>query len=56
MEITQEEFQRYINCQKSGITNMFLLKNVMAITGLSKEKILYIMKNYAELENKYWER
>ena len=53
MEITQEEFGTYINCQKSGITNMFDYKNVVALTELSKEKVIYIMTNYRELLEKY---
>ena len=53
MEITQEEFENYVNIQMSGITNMWDIRNVMALTELSKEKVLYIMQNYAELENKY---
>ena len=53
MEIIQEEFGTYVNCQKSGITNMMDVRNVMALTGLSKEKVLYIMKNYRELSEKY---
>lgn len=53
MEITQEEFQSYISVRMSGITNMWDIRNVMALTYLSKEKILYIMKNYGELSEKY---
>lgn len=53
MEITQEEFENYISIQKSGITNMMDVRNVMALTDLSKEKILYIMGNYGKLSEKY---
>lgn len=52
-EVTKEEFNEYINCQKSGITNMFNVKNVEMITGLEKKKILYIMEHYGELKKKY---
>ena len=32
---------------------MFDVRNVMALTGLSKEQIIHIMENYSELEEKY---
>jgi len=47
------DFIKYLDVQKSGVTNMFDVRNVMALTGLSKEQIIYIMKNYSELEEKY---
>ena len=52
-EITKEQFTAYVRVQKSGVTNMFDVRNVMALTGLSKEQIIYIMENYSELEEKY---
>jgi len=52
MEI-KEEFELYEECRKSGITNMFLVNNVQAVTGLDKDKILYIMKNYCGLFKKF---
>ena len=53
LEITKAQFERYLGVQNSGVTNMFDLRNVMALTGLSKEQIMYIMQNYGELEEKY---
>ena len=47
------DFMKYLDVQKSGVTNMFDLRNVTALTGLSKEQIMYIMKNFSELEEKY---
>jgi hypothetical protein len=47
------DFIKYLDVQKSGVTNMFDVRNVMALTGLSKEQIIYIMENYSELEEKY---
>ena len=52
-EITKEQFTSYVRVQKSGVTNMFDVRNVMALTGLSKEQIIYIMENYSELDEKY---
>jgi len=47
------DFIKYLDVQKSGVTNMFDVRNVMALTGLSKEQIIYIMENYNELDKKY---
>lgn len=53
MKITKEEFIRYENLRKSGVTNMFDINFVMSATWLSKEKVLSIMKNYRELYDKF---
>lgn len=50
---TPEEFHKYVELQHSGITNMFDIRAVMFYTELSKEKILYIMKHYSELDSQY---
>ena len=52
-EITKEQFTAYVRVQKSGVTNMFDITTVKSITGLSKEQIIYIMKNFSKLEEKY---
>jgi len=44
--INQNEFQSYVSVQQSGITNMFDVKTVESISGLSRAKIMDIMKNY----------
>jgi len=53
IEITKEQFTAYVRVQKSGVTNMFDLRNVTALTGLDKEQCLEIMSNYSELDKKY---
>ena len=53
VEITKEQFQNYVQVQKSGVTNMFDLKYVEYLTGLEREEILAIMKNYAILKDQY---
>ena len=53
IEITKEQFTAYVNVQKSGVTNMFDIRNVTALTGLDKEQCLEIMSNYGELDKKY---
>ena len=53
IKITKEEMKKYEACRQDGITNMFDIKRVEELTGLSKEKIFYIMKHYSELIEKY---
>ena len=52
-EITQEQFEAYIDVQESGVTNMFDVKTVGELSGLEKEVIMTIMKSYGELKEKY---
>ena len=47
------DFVKYLDCRDSGVTNMFDIRNVTALTGLSKEQIMYIIKNFDKLEKKY---
>ena len=51
--ITQEEFDSYENVRESGVTNMFAVSTVSDYSGLSKDKIVNIMKNYSALSDKY---
>ena len=52
-EITQEQFEAYVDVQESGVTNMFDVKTVGQLSGLEKEEIITIMKSYGELKDKY---
>ena len=52
-EITKEQFEAYVNVQMSGVTNMFDVQMVSGLSGLNKEEIMEIMKNYGELKEKY---
>ena len=52
-EITKENFEAYVDVQESGITNMFDVRMVQSLSGLEKEEIMSIMKNYGELKDKY---
>ena len=54
MKITQEQFESYVDVQESGITNMFDVRTVSSHSGLDKQEIMYIMKNYSELLEKNW--
>jgi len=53
IEITKEQFTAYVNVQKSGVTNMFDIRNVTALTGLDKNQCIAIMEQYNELDKKY---
>tara|TARA_R110000796_G_scaffold25284_5_gene71459 strand:- start:596 stop:769 length:174 start_codon:yes stop_codon:yes gene_type:complete len=53
IEITKAQFEAYVRVQKSGVTNMFDIRNVTALTGLDKNQCMEIMSNYSELEEKH---
>ena len=53
MNITQDEFAAYEDVRESGVTNMFNVSVVSDYSGLSRDKIMTIMKNYSELNEKY---
>ena len=53
VKVDMLDFLKYLDVRDSGVTNMFDLRNVTALTGLSKEQIMYIMKNFSELDKKY---
>jgi len=52
-QVTQDEFDSYVEVQESGITNMFNVNVVSDYSGLSRDKIMTIMKNYSDLNDKY---
>ena len=52
-KITQEQFESYEDVRESGVTNMFDVKTVGQLSGLEKEEIMTIMKNYGQLKEKY---
>ena len=51
-EITQEQFEAYVDVQESGVTNMFDVKTVGELSGLEKEQIMKIMTDYGTLKDK----
>ena len=53
MNITQDEFAAYEDVRESGVTNMFNVSVVSDYSGLSRDKIVTIMKNYNTLAGKY---
>jgi hypothetical protein len=51
--ITKQKFNQYEAVRQSGVTNMFDLKTVEALSGLTKEEIIEIMKNYPQLQEQF---
>ena len=51
--ITKKKFQSYVDVQMSGITNMFDVRRVSELSGLGRDEIIAIMKQYGELTKKY---
>ena len=53
MKITKQQFDDYVDVQMSGVTNMFDVRTVSAISGLNRDQCISIMSNYEELDKKY---
>lgn len=57
--ISKKKFKAYVEVQKSGVTNMFNIKNVIEAADLfsdvklTKEDCLYIMNRYQFLKEMY---
>ena len=46
VEITKDKIQAYEDVRQSGVTNMFDVRRVATISGLTRGQCLEIMKNY----------
>ena len=53
IKITEEEFQEYEDVRESGVTNMFNVRQVEDLSGLSMKKIMFIMAHYDSLMDQY---
>jgi len=53
MTVTKEEFKRYVEVQRSGITNMMDISNVTDLASLSRGQVLDIMENYSTYKDKF---
>lgn len=51
--ITEGQFKAYESVRRSGATNMFDVRVVSDLSGLCRNTILLIMKNYEELKEKF---
>ena len=55
MKPTKEQFSEYVAIRDSGVTNMYDVRYIMAIsdTGLTKPICIYIMRHFLELAEEY---
>jgi RNase adaptor protein for sRNA GlmZ degradation len=53
MEITKVEFQAYEDVRTSGATNMSMLSVIENLSGLDRDTIIEIQRQYYELCKKY---
>ena len=51
--ITKDQFEVYVDVQMSGVTNMMDVGTVSELSGLKRQEIITIMRNYNELQDKY---
>ena len=52
-QISKEDFEAYEEVRSSGVTNMFMVTTVCDLSGLDKDKVLAIMKEYDELVKRF---
>lgn len=52
-KVSKEMFDRYEAVRVSGVTNMFAVGLVSELSGLEREDIFDIMKNYSDYKAKY---
>lgn len=52
-EISREDFEAYEKVRSSGVTNMWAVDVVCQLSGLEREKVMYIMHHYSELIQKF---
>ena len=50
MLISKADFEAYCEVQESGVTNMFNVNLVSQLSGLERDQVVFIMKNYGELQ------
>jgi len=51
--ITKKQFEAYVEVQRSGVTNMWDVDMVSSLSGLDKETLLDIMKNYGTYSKEF---
>jgi len=52
-DITKQEFDAYEEVRLSGATNMFAVNYVCQLSGLEREEVIDIMKNYAKYKKEF---
>lgn len=53
VKITEKKFAAYEAVRSSGVTNMWDVRFVTELSGLTKEECMEIMQTYGELMEKY---
>lgn len=53
VDITKKDFEAYESVRTSGVTNMFAVRNVCDLSGLNREQVMVIMKNYSEYKEMF---
>ena len=53
MAVTRDEFEAYVDVQRSGVTNMMDIRTVSKLSGLTGPKIVEVMEKYSIYERKY---
>lgn len=56
MNITKADFDRYEAARLSGVTNMYDTRAVEERSGLMREQIFDIMKNYSDYKQEFYHR
>ena len=51
--ITEDDFQSYVDVQRSGEVNMFDVNTVCDLTYLTRDEVGFIMEHYEELTERY---
>jgi len=52
MEVTRDEFMRYVEVQEEGLVNM-LSPEVQSMADITKAQHTYIISNYGKLADEY---
>jgi len=54
-KVSKKDFEAYVRVQRSGVTNMWAVDLVSKLSGLTRDKIFYIMEgeNYRKLSKKF---
>lgn len=54
--MNKEKFESYVEIQKSGVTNMWFIDVVSELSGLDRDEVLDIIKNYGKYKEKYGDK
>ena len=53
IDISKEDFEAYEEVRASGVTNMFDVRYVCELSGLSRDKVIAVMEGYEKLMELY---